>query len=220
MVRQNLNKMDINSIRNFPPITRTYLIISILANFLCFAQIVKPIHLFLNFELIIYHFNWWRLFSHAFFFGQIGLKAFFYIFFFSRYSKALESYSFQGKKEDYLYLLIFGNSLMLLFKIFIAEAQFLGPGLTNMVVYLWGKKNAQQQINLINILHIRGSSLPFVLTLSSLLLKQKTLKLDLIGIIAGHFYYYLEEIYPRLNGGQKVLKTPSFFDVIFSKERT
>lgn len=128
-------------------------------------------------------------------------------------------YSFQGKKEDYLYLLIFGNSIMVLFKLFIYEAQFLGPATTNMIVYLWGKKNAQQQINLINILHIRGSSLPFVLTMSSLALKQKTLKLDLLGILAGHLYYYLEEIYPRLIGGQKVLSTPEFFCFFFPKDK-
>jgi len=210
--------MDFQSIKDFPPITRMYLILSILANIMCFAQIIKPIHLFLNFQLIIFHYNFWRLFSHAFFFGQIGIKAFFYIFFFSRYSKALEMYSFQGKKENYLYLLIFGNSIMVLFKLFIYEAQFLGPAITNMIVYLWGKKNAQQQINLVNILHIRGSSLPFVLTLSSLAMKQKTLKLDLLGIIAGHLYYYLEEIYPRLIGGQKILRTPGFFFLFFPKK--
>lgn len=207
--------MDFQSIKDYPIITRFYLIISITVNILCFAQVIKPMHLFLNFELIIYHLNVWRIFSHIFFFGQIGIKAFFYIFFFSRYSKALEMYSFQGKKENYLYLLFFGNSIMVLFKIFIYEAQFLGPAITNMIVYLWGKKNAQQQINLINVLHIRGSSLPFVLTLSSLLLKQKTLKLDLLGIIAGHLFYYLEEIYPRLIGGQKILKTPRFFGFFF-----
>jgi Derlin-2/3 len=211
--------MDFQSIKDFPPITRMYLILSILANIMCFAQIIKPIHLFLNFQLIIFHYNFWRLFSHAFFFGQIGIKAFFYIFFFSRYSKALEMYSFQGKKENYLYLLIFGNSIMVLFKLFIYEAQFLGPAITNMIVYLWGKKNAQQQINLVNILHIRGSSLPFVLTLSSLAMKQKTLKLDLLGIIAGHLYYYLEEIYPRLIGGQKVLRTPGFFFLFSPKNK-
>jgi len=211
--------MDFQSIKDFPPITRMYLILSILANIMCFAQIIKPIHLFLNFQLIIFHFNFWRLFSHAFFFGQIGIKAFFYIFFFSRYSKALEMYSFQGKKENYLYLLIFGNSIMILFKLFIYEAQFLGPAITNMIVYLWGKKNAQQQINLVNILHIRGSSLPFVLTLSSLVMKQKTLKLDLLGIIAGHLYYYLEEIYPRLIGGQKILRAPGFFFFFSQKNK-
>jgi len=37
-------------------------------------------------------------------------------------------------------------------------------------------------------------------------MKQKTLKLDIMGVIAGHLYYFLEEIYPRMNGGQKIIK--------------
>ena len=133
------------------------------------------------------------------------LNLFFIFFFFSRYSKALESFSFQGRGFEYLYLLLTGNSLLLLMKLFVREATFLGSGLTFMVVYIWGKKNAQQQINLVNLIHIKGSSLPLILMTSSWFLRQKTLKSDIMGVIAGHLYFYLEEIYPRLNGGQKIL---------------
>jgi len=90
-------------------------------------------------------------------------------------------------------------------KLFVKEATFLGPAITFMVVYIWGKKNAQQQINLVNLIHIKGSSLPLILMVSSWFLRQKTLKSDIMGVIAGHLYFYLEEIYPRLNGGQKIL---------------
>ena len=44
--------------------------------------------------------------------------------------------------------------------------------------------------------------------ISSHFMRQKTLKLDLMGIIAGHLYYYLEEIYPRLSGGQTIISAP------------
>jgi Derlin-2/3 len=139
-----------------------------------------------------------------FFFGKIGIKALFYLFFFSRYSKALESFSFQGQGWEYFHLLLTGNSMMILFKLFVPEASFLGPGITFMVVYIWAKKNAIQQINLVNMMHIRGSNLPIVLMLSSWILKQKTLKLDMMGILSGHLYYFLNEIFPRFNGGQLI----------------
>lgn len=197
--------MDTLTFETFPPITRTYLIVSIVTNILCFLNFIKPMDLILNFECIFYHYNIWRLFSHIFFFGQVGIKAIFFILFFSRYSKALESSSFQGNSLVYFYFLFTGNSMMILLKLFVPEASYLGPGITFMVIYIWGKKNAQQQINLINLFYIRGSSLPLVLMLASWFMKQKTLKLDIMGIIAGHIYYFLEEIYPRINGGQKVL---------------
>ena len=209
--------MFLNFLNSFPPVTRSFLVFSLSVNFLCFTNILKPINIFLNYRLVINFYNIWRLFSHIFFFGQIGIKSFFYIFFFIRYSKALENFSFQGRGEDYLYLLFTGNSIMLLLKIFVPSANFLGPGITFMIVYIWGKKNAQQLINLVDILHIKGSSLPFLLMISSHFMKQKTLKLDIMGIIAGHLYYYLEEIYPRLSGGHRVISSPSIMRTLFSK---
>jgi Derlin-2/3 len=209
--------MLLNFLNSFPPVTRSFLIFSLSVNFFCFTSILKPINIFLNYRLIINFYNIWRLFSHIFFFGQIGIKSFFYIFFFIRYSKALENFSFQGRGEDYLYLLFTGNSIMLLLKIFVPSANFLGPGITFMIVYIWGKKNAQQLINLVDVLHIKGSSLPFLLMISSHFMKQKTLKLDLMGIIAGHLYYYLEEIYPRLSGGHRVISSPNIIRTLFSK---
>lgn len=197
--------MDYNFINSFPPVTRAYLLLSFVTNALCFSKILNGISLLINFQLVIKHYNYWRLYSHLLYFGETGLKSIFYIFFFSRYSKALESFSFQGRGLEYLYLLLSGNSLLLLMKLFVKEATFLGPGITFMVVYIWGKKNAQQQINLVNLIHIKGSSLPLILMTSSWFLRQKTLKSDIMGVIAGHLYFYLEEIYPRLNGGQKVL---------------
>ena len=197
--------MELDIISSFPPVTRVYLLLSFATNALCFSKIINGLSLLLNFQLIIQHHNFWRLFSHLFYFGETGIKSIFYIFFFSRYSKALESFSFQGRGMEYLYLLLTGNSLMLLMKLFVREATFLGPGITFMVVYIWGKKNAQQQINLVNLIHIKGSSLPLILMVSSWFLRQKTLKSDIMGVIAGHLYFYLEEIYPRLNGGQKIL---------------
>jgi len=132
--------MDIDSIKNYPPVTRTFVIISILFNIASFAKLFSGLDLLFNFELIIKHNQLWRIVTHLFYFGQIGLKAFFYLFFFSRYSKALESFSFQNKAYEYLYILILGNSFLIILKLFSREATFLGPGMTFMVVYLWGKK--------------------------------------------------------------------------------
>jgi Derlin-2/3 len=209
--------MELNIFSSYPPVTRAYLIISFTANALFFTKTINALTTLFNFTLVIKHYNIWRIFSHLFFHGDPGVKSIFYIFFFSRYSKALESYAFQGRGFEYLYLLITGNTLLLFMKLFVKEVNFLGSGLTFMVVYLWGKKNAQQQINLVNMVHIKGSSLPFLLMISSLILRQKTIKSDMMGVIAGHLYFYLEEVYPRLNGGQKVLlnekilRRPFFF---------
>lgn len=37
------------------------------------------------------------------------------------------------------------------------------------------------------------------------------------GMISGHVYYYLEDIYPRISG-KRLLKTPSLFKLLFPEE--
>merc|ERR1712216_678187 len=139
-----------------------------------------------------------------------ALNQFFIYFSFPDTLKPWKAFRFKVAAQ-YFYLLVTGNSLLLLMKLFVKEATFLGPGITFMIVYIWGKKNAQQQINLVNLLHIKGSSLPLILMVSSWFLRQKTLKSDIMGVVAGHLYFYLEEIYPRLNGGQKILSNEKNF---------
>mmetsp|Transcript_52630 Transcript_52630/g.124310 ORF Transcript_52630/g.124310 Transcript_52630/m.124310 type:complete len:198 (+) Transcript_52630:24-617(+) len=173
--------MDFSFLKSFPPVTRLYLSISVFANFLVFINLMDPMQIFLNFQLVFFNFDIWRLFSHAFFFGPTGVKTFFYIFFFSRYSNALESLSFQGRGADYLYLLFTGNSILVFLKLFVSDANFLGPSLTFMIVYIWGKKNSQNQINLLNMFHIKGSSLPLALMIASWFLGQKNFKIRSYG---------------------------------------
>lgn len=165
--------MDLDFISSFPPVTRVYLLLSFVTNALCFSKIINGLSLLLNFQLIIQHYNFWRLFSHLFYFGETGIKSIFLYFFFFKILKSIGKFSFQGRGMEYLYLLLTGNSLLLLMKLFVREATFLGPGITFMVVYIWGKKNAQQQINLVNLIHIKGSSLPLILMVSSWFLRQK-----------------------------------------------
>lgn len=202
---------QISFFENLPPVTKVFTYLTILFSFFCFLDFYDPMDVFLNFELVFKFCEIWRIFTNIFFFGPLGIKAFFYIFFFTRYSKALEIFSFQNRGEDYLYLLVTGNSIILLLKIFVPSANFLGPALTFMVVYIWGKKNAQQLVSLVDILHIKGSSLPFLLMISSHFMKQKTLKLDIMGMVAGHIFYYLEEVYPRLSGGHRIISAPDKF---------
>lgn len=38
---------------------------------------------------------------------------------------------------------------------------------------------------------------------------------DLLGIVVGHIYYFLEDIFPNQPGGMKLLVTPGFLKAIF-----
>lgn len=74
--------MEFDFISSFPPVTRVYLLLSFIVNALCFSRIINGISLLLNLQLVVQHHNFWRLFSHLFYFGETGIKSIFYIFFF------------------------------------------------------------------------------------------------------------------------------------------
>jgi hypothetical protein len=42
---------------------------------------------------------------------------------------------------------------------------------------------------------------------------------DLLGMAAGHAYYFLEDVYPRMSG-RRLLKTPGFVRALFPQART
>ncbi|CAF2525728.1 unnamed protein product [Rotaria sp. Silwood2] len=71
---------------------------------------------------------------------------------------------------------------------------FLDSALTMMFVYVFSRRNSYDRMAL------------FVIV-------------DLMGIIAGHIYYFLEDIFPRKQGGFRVLRTPRFLYWLFGEAR-
>lgn len=57
--------------------------------------------------------------------------------------------------------------------------------------------------------------LPWVLLIFSVLLGN-TVIVDFLGMGVGHLYFYLEDVFPNLQGGFRILRTPNFLYVIFT----
>jgi Derlin-2/3 len=105
-------------------------------------------------------------------------------------------------------MFIFGGTLMIIMALFI-NIVFLGSALTIMLVYVWSRRNPYVRMNFFGLLNFQAPYLPWVLFAFSLLLGNSVI-VDLMGIIVGHIYYFLEDIFPREHGGFKILKTPRF----------
>ncbi|KMQ96266.1 derlin-2 [Lasius niger] len=56
--------------------------------------------------------------------------------------------------------------------------------------------------------------LPWVLLGFSVLLGN-TIWVDLVGMAVGHTYYFAEDVFPRLRGGFRILKTPQILKTLF-----
>ncbi|XP_044495415.1 derlin-2.2-like isoform X2 [Mangifera indica] len=150
----------------------------------------------------------------------------FHMFFLARYCKLLEENSFRGRTADFLYMLLFGATFLTgtvltggmipyLSESF-AKIIFLSNSLTLMMVYVWSKQNPFIHMSFLGLFTFTAAYLPWVLLGFSVFVGASAW-VDLLGMIAGHAYYFLEDVYPQMTGRQP-LKTPSFIKALFADE--
>ena len=87
---------------------------------------------------------------------------------------------------------------------------FLANSFSFAMTYYWGRKSKNTIVHVFGLIHLRAPYLAwFYLVLSFLM--DSDFKNDLYGMIAGHIFYYLKDIFPRIKevNGLQILKTPS-----------
>lgn len=95
---------------------------------------------------------------------------------------------------------------------------FLGRALTFTVVYVWARRNPHVRLSLFGIFTFTAPYLPWVLAGFSMLLGHNPTD-DFLGIAAGHAYFYLEDVLPRISRGMRPLATPWLLRAAFGEVR-
>lgn len=102
-----------------------------------------------------------------------------------------------------------------------AHIRFLGHPLTFMMVYLWARdpENYHIRMSFFGVLQFNAPYLPWMLLLFSLVLGNPV-EMDLLGIIVGHTYYFLDFVYPQvaaIRGWplQRIVAAPSALHYLF-----
>jgi len=67
-----------------------------------------------------------------------------------------------------------------------------------MLVYIWSRRNPQVRMSFLGILNFNAPYLPWVLLGFTILLNKIWPAGDILGLIIGHIYYFLEDVYPKL----------------------
>lgn len=212
--------------KQMPVITRSYLTASILTTVGCSLEIISPYNLYLNPTRVVKQYEFWRLITNFFFFGKMDLDFLFHMFFLARYCKLLEENSFRGRTADFFYMLFFGGTVLTAVVLaggmipYLSESfariLFLSNSLTFMMVYVWSKRNPFVHMSFLGLFTFTAPYLPWVLLGFSVLVGSSPW-VDLLGMVAGHAYYFLEDVYPIMTG-RRLLKTPSFIKSMFPDE--
>lgn len=66
---------------DIPVVSRVFLTLSVATTAACFLNLVSPLTLYYNLDLVLHRGQYWRLFSSFFFFGTVGIDFVFHMYF-------------------------------------------------------------------------------------------------------------------------------------------
>lgn len=203
--------------KQLPPVTRAYITLSCLTTAGCALDVITRYNIYFNARLIFQKGEVWRLLTTFMFFGDLGLDFVFHMFFLIKYSKSLEEESFRGRSADFLWMLLTGGAMLICCAL-VVTSPFLGSALTFMMVYVWARRHQYVTLSFLGIFTFTAPYLPWVLLAFSVVLHSSPV-LDLMGMLAGHAYYFLEDVYPRMAHGRRPLRTPGFIKALFPADQ-
>jgi len=198
-----------------PVVTRVYTTSCFLTTAAVQLDLVNPFQLYFNPELIFRQYQVWRLVTSFLFFGTFGFNFLFNMIFTYRYCRMLEEGSFRARTTDFIFMFLFGGTLMICIALFV-NLVFLGQAFTIMLVYVWSRRNPVIRMNFFGLMNFQAPYLPWVLLGFSLLLGNSVV-VDILGIAVGHVYYFLEDVFPLQPGGFRILVTPAILKRIFER---
>jgi len=200
-----------------PPLTRVWLTAAVVATVGARFRAFQPQLLVFDPALVVGKFQAWRLLTNFAYFGPPSFNWVIQMLMLYRYSAALEDNPYpsgggthRGNLADYVFMLLLGGTLLL------AAAVALGvltmaSSLSFMVVYVWSKRNPTTEVTMF-MFRMPGGYLPFALIAWAIAIGEDPV-MDLIGLLAGHVFYFLVDALPNstgAGGGVRWLRTPGF----------
>ena len=84
-----------------------------------------------------------------------------------------------------------------------------------MMVYVWGRRNRYVNMSFLGLFSFTAPYLPWVLLVFSAALGSSPTT-DLLGVAAGHAFYFLNDVYPTMTD-RKLLSTPRIVKRLFNQ---
>ena len=179
--------------RGLPKVTRGYMTAAMGTTVLVQLELLAPTLLFLDFEAVGTQLEVWRLMTNFVFFGGFGMPFCFSMLFLVRYGRELEAKRFEGRASDFLWCLMGIGLIQIAVAFVMGSMPFLSSAMLSSIVYLWSREYAEQVLSIFGLFNVQGFYFPWVLCAIRVLMGGSAVP-DLIGIFAGHVYYFLEDV--------------------------
>ncbi len=145
------------------------------------------------------------------------------MYFVVRHCRMLEESFYRDRIADFVYLWLFGAVTLTLINCGVyllgdvselvpPPLMFLGPSLAFVVLYIWARRNPHTRMSFFGLFDFDAPYLPWVLMGFGLLIGNSPYN-DLLGVVVGHLYYFLADVYPAQTN-RRPLKTPTWLKAL------
>jgi Derlin-2/3 len=204
--------------QSLPPISKAYGTACLAATTAFQLGLLNPLYISLIHKEAFSHFQVWRLVTNFFFLGKFSINFGIRLLMIARYGVQLEQGPFKGRTADFLWMMIFGSFVMLVLSaISLFHSPFLGVSLVFMLLYVWSREIPNAQVNLYGLVSLKSFYLPWAMLALDVIFGSPIMP-DLLGIFAGHLYYFLTVLHP-LATGKRYLHTPKWVHKLVAKWR-
>ncbi|KAI4332809.1 hypothetical protein L6164_017688 [Bauhinia variegata] len=195
--------------RSLPPVSKVYGVACLMTTAAYYLQLYNPWNIALDYGLVFKRLQIWRLFTNFFFLGPFSFPFAIRLIMIARYGVSLERGPFDKRTADYVWMFVFGAlSLLVIALVPFFRSPFLGVSLVFMIIYIWSREFPNARINIYGLVSLKGFYLPWAMLVLDLIFGNPIMP-DIIGMLAGHLYYFLTVLHP-LAGGKYIFKTPFF----------
>lgn len=204
--------------KSLPPVTKFYGTACLVCTVACQIGLLTPYDFAYIPQLVFFNFQVHKVFTTLFFLGKFSINFGIRLLMIARYGVQLESGPFQGRTADFLWMMIFGAfSLLVLAAIPPLQSPFLGMSLVFMLLYVWSREFPNASINIYGLVNLKAFYLPWAMLCLDVIFGSPIIQ-DLLGIIAGHLFYFLTVLHP-LATGRNILKTPQWVQKLVRRTR-
>ena len=200
------------AIKRIPPVTRTFLGVTLLLSFCMTYQIVSPYNLVLDWTSV-FQGQVWRIITTFFFVGPFSMQFLFGMMMIYYSVSSIEAH-FGDKQADLGTMLLFNAVVAMIYAYLANNFMIMQSPYLFSIIYVWSKLVPDQQMSIWGF-PVQSCNLPWVLMAFHLFTGGDPFS-DLIGVAAGHTYIYLKTILPDSHG-YDLIKTPSFMERLVLK---